>query len=76
MTERMYFVRRCLRLELQIETLQQRLLEQRPNRRCVTDADRAHMCALRQQGTSVRAIARATGWSFGTVYNAINAPPL
>jgi len=74
MTERCYLLRRCLRLESRVIALQQKLIDTRPNRRYVTDADRAQLRALHQQGTPVRAIAQQAGWSLQTVYNAINAP--
>lgn len=76
MTERQYLLMRCLRLEQKILALRRKLAETRPNRRYVTDADRAYMCELRRRGASVRTIARTTGWSEGTVYNVVHAPTL
>lgn len=74
MTERSYLLRRCLRLEARIGDLQQKLPDVRPNRRYVTDADRAQIRALHDSGKTPRAIATETGWSMATVYTAISAP--
>jgi hypothetical protein len=76
MNERQYLLRRCLRLEARIITLQQKLADTRPNRRFVMDADRERMCALHRAGATPRTIAIQTGWSINTVYNTINAQPL
>lgn len=74
MTERQYFVRRCLRLEARIVALQQKLSDKRPNRRYVTNADRARIVSLHAAGKTPRQVATETGWSIGTVYNALGAP--